>query len=257
MKKFIINFKICSKHVFIYYKMSMLKSNTDIEVKLNVGGVQYSASRNLLKTCFYFRDFAFSEDKVYFIDRDGQLFTHVLKFLRTLDKWVPPADVTLLSELLTEARFFSLVIMETKIREYFENEKSAGPIMVRLLHLKNGVDIQNTWNAPQEIEKLIDKLSEGRFSKPKILASIELVFSRITDALQAMGYGISHWHCYESTIEQGVVHIVYYEKNTTLLRQIELDKRLKNFYQIESPKFQVKSETFNHEIAENRKSNKN
>eukprot|EP00117_Sycon_ciliatum_P031964 scpid46596/ scgid24898/ FH protein interacting protein FIP2; BTB/POZ domain-containing protein At5g55000 len=84
-------------------------------IKLNVGGKLYSTSRTTLTSdtssmlaCMFsgrhnvHRD----ENGCIFIDRDGELFAHVLNWLRS--RTVPPLDPVTKAGLLTEAQYFQL-----------------------------------------------------------------------------------------------------------------------------------------------------
>mmetsp|Transcript_8789 Transcript_8789/g.27167 ORF Transcript_8789/g.27167 Transcript_8789/m.27167 type:complete len:688 (+) Transcript_8789:111-2174(+) len=85
-------------------------------VALNVGGVHYSTSRESLMKCHYFQvllggDFAEPSDEV-FVDRDGELFQHLLKFMRIGRR---PSESTMRKhrrELLAEAEFFGFVAFQ-------------------------------------------------------------------------------------------------------------------------------------------------
>jgi len=58
----------------------------------------------------------------YFIDRDGNMFRHVLNFLRT-STLVIPEDFDEVDLLLEEARFFELTLMVRALNEYKRRQK--------------------------------------------------------------------------------------------------------------------------------------
>jgi N-acetylneuraminic acid mutarotase len=86
-------------------------------VKLNVGGRTFTTSKttltryedSLLGRMFSGRhELAADEEGRAFIDRNGELFEHVLDFLREGPAWVMPDDGTLLLRLATEFDYFQL-----------------------------------------------------------------------------------------------------------------------------------------------------
>eukprot|EP00928_Gymnodinium_smaydae_P082018 TRINITY_DN65448_c0_g1_i1.p1 TRINITY_DN65448_c0_g1~~TRINITY_DN65448_c0_g1_i1.p1 ORF type:complete len:664 (-),score=93.59 TRINITY_DN65448_c0_g1_i1:175-2166(-) len=88
------------------------RRRTNNIVKLNVGGMRFTASRESLVKCAYFRtlfDGGFAtpdEDDELFVDRDGQVFHHMLNYMRTNRR---PSEVILKQykrELIAEAEFF-------------------------------------------------------------------------------------------------------------------------------------------------------
>jgi hypothetical protein len=98
-------------------------------IRLNVGGIHYDTARSTLcrvNGSMLERMFSGSIDSTrvdgrYFIDRDGSLFQHILRYLRDTDIWTPPSYVDVCRDLLREAQFFCLEplveILETAINE--------------------------------------------------------------------------------------------------------------------------------------------
>ena len=94
-------------------------------IKLNVGGVMYVTTRSTLCQPGSWFETMFSGkmepgiqiDGAYFIDRDGEMFRYVINYMRNLDKWLPPGDVEILSQLVNEAGFFCLEGMLEKIKK--------------------------------------------------------------------------------------------------------------------------------------------
>lgn len=83
-------------------------------IRLNVGGTTYITTKETL-TGSYFE--AMFSDKLkpgtlindaYFIDRNGQIFSYILDYLRDLDTWLPPSNPDLLRSIVQEARFYCL-----------------------------------------------------------------------------------------------------------------------------------------------------
>jgi hypothetical protein len=86
-------------------------------IKLNVGGRTYTTSKttltryddSLLGRMFSGRhDLATDEEGRVFVDRNGELFEHVLDFLREGTAWVAPEDTTLMIRLEKEFDYFQL-----------------------------------------------------------------------------------------------------------------------------------------------------
>ena len=91
-------------------------------IVLDVGGKRYATTISTLCSCpgmlsamFSRHTVAFEPDGSVFIDRNGDLFTHVLEFLRNASRWQPPADVDS-SALLNEAQYFGLQPMLDKLQ---------------------------------------------------------------------------------------------------------------------------------------------
>ncbi len=51
-------------------------------IKLNVGGKHFETTRETLELSSYFDNWEESKEDELFIDRDGEIFTHVLRLLR-------------------------------------------------------------------------------------------------------------------------------------------------------------------------------
>jgi len=91
-------------------------------IVLDVGGTRYATTVTTLCSCPGMLDSMFSQrhtvkferDGSVFIDRDGQLFEHVLAFLRNGSRWQPPASVDA-HALLNEAEYFALQPMALKL----------------------------------------------------------------------------------------------------------------------------------------------
>lgn len=85
-------------------------------IKLNVGGKKFFAKRETLCDSTYFKNLLGQADKntsfsekdkdEIFIDRDGNMFRHVLQYLRT--KTVYAYDMNTLTKLKVEAEYFGL-----------------------------------------------------------------------------------------------------------------------------------------------------
>jgi hypothetical protein len=98
-------------------------------IRLNVAGVHYDTTKSTLcrvSGSMLDRMFNGSIDSTqvdgrYFIDRDGSLFQHILRYLRDTNIWTPPSEVDVCRDLLREAQFFCLEplikILETAINE--------------------------------------------------------------------------------------------------------------------------------------------
>lgn len=86
-------------------------------VKLNVGGTIYETTLSTLRKEESFLSALFSgryevardeKDGSVFIDRDGQIFKHILNYLRRGRLLISETDSALAAELLDEARFFQI-----------------------------------------------------------------------------------------------------------------------------------------------------
>jgi len=81
----------------------------NILVKLNVGGSIFQTKRNNLAPCTLLNletQMRLSSGE-YFIDRDPELFKHIMKYLRDKNH-IPCGDENFLSELLTEAEYYGI-----------------------------------------------------------------------------------------------------------------------------------------------------
>lgn len=95
-------------------------------MKLNVGGVEYSASvRTLRSVTGAWFDRALSGavkvrvdgDGVYHVDRNGEMFAHVLDWLRSPEEWIAPEDADTLRRLRLEAEAYDLRELVTTIEQ--------------------------------------------------------------------------------------------------------------------------------------------
>jgi len=104
--------------------METLKQKWDKVVNLNVGGKKFAVSHttltkshpdSMLAVMFSGRHtITLDEQGFVFIDRDPDLFRHILSFLRFGDNWVMPEDDSRLMKLLRlEFDFFQIPFPET------------------------------------------------------------------------------------------------------------------------------------------------
>ncbi|CAF1567819.1 unnamed protein product, partial [Rotaria sp. Silwood1] len=134
-------------------------------VILNVGGEKYTTSVETLtseKDTFFTALFSKQwqierdpDDKSIFIDRDGQLFNHILAYLRT--NTVPInviEDETLLTSLISEAEYFSLHSL-MNILDPFSNGT--------LLHLDHKKKLNEFYGKNNQRWELIYKASRDGF----------------------------------------------------------------------------------------------
>lgn len=120
-------------------------------VSLNVGGTKYITSKLTLCTTHAqeqspssFFDIMFSGqmqsglliDDAIFIDRNGQLFQHVLDYLRNRDRWEAPEDPKLILDLITESDFFNLPGLIERIRVRIPPYRR--PFEIRMMTVSNG-----------------------------------------------------------------------------------------------------------------------
>jgi hypothetical protein len=105
--------------------------NLEEIVKLNVGEKQFVCKRSTLINCPYFsssfKNFVESKCDTLFIDRDGEAFYYILRYLRNLkyDFSFVPKDI--LVNLPAEMEFYGLDIPENLknvLKNVFENETS-------------------------------------------------------------------------------------------------------------------------------------
>ena len=98
-------------------ELKRLHQQQKSKVTLNVGGSLFTTSittlckyhDSMLATMFSGRHTLIAEsDGTYFIDRDGTYFNYILNYLRCGDDVVLEARPSVLSELLSEARFYQL-----------------------------------------------------------------------------------------------------------------------------------------------------
>jgi BTB/POZ domain len=101
-------------------------------VRLNVGGIMHITTKQTLLHPGSFFEMMFSQnmkpgtevDGALFLDRDGQLFSYVLGYLRNPDLWCPPSDSNIIGRLISEADYYCLsgmlAILTDLIPEQFE-----------------------------------------------------------------------------------------------------------------------------------------
>lgn len=85
-------------------------------IELNVGGTPYITTREtvcritgtMLESMFNGTHASTKLGSAYFIDRDGEIFRHILQYLRDGDAWNPPLDLDRIHEILREARFYCI-----------------------------------------------------------------------------------------------------------------------------------------------------
>lgn len=120
-------------------------------IVLDVGGTRYATTVTTLCSCPGMLDSMFSQrhtvaferDGSVFIDRDGQLFEHVLAFLRNGSRWQPPRKVDI-NALLNEAEYFALQPMALKLGGHdgsavtHENTVRVGPVLALVDPMKYG-----------------------------------------------------------------------------------------------------------------------
>lgn len=110
----------------------MKNLSSDTVIKLNIGGVPYYTYFDTLKRSSYFINLLNGEmeqktlvngDEI-FIDRSGQLFGHILEFLRTGSLGSVEDDIKMLCKIREEAEYYQLdELIETidgkiKIKQY-------------------------------------------------------------------------------------------------------------------------------------------
>lgn len=92
-------------------------------IHLNIGGSTFVTCKETLTASSSFFAAMFNDkmkpghilDGAIFIDRSGTLFSHVLDYLRKGERWEPPSDQDVFSNLLDEAEFFGVDGMIDKI----------------------------------------------------------------------------------------------------------------------------------------------
>uniref|UniRef100_A0A1B6IGI3 Potassium channel tetramerisation-type BTB domain-containing protein n=1 Tax=Homalodisca liturata TaxID=320908 RepID=A0A1B6IGI3_9HEMI len=87
-------------------------------ITLNIGGLLFATSANTIlryPDCLIAQDYR-TERTSYFYDRDGELFRHVLNYLR-VGKLLLPRSFDQLDQLKEEARFFELYSLHDDITE--------------------------------------------------------------------------------------------------------------------------------------------
>ena len=86
-------------------------------VKFNVGGTHYETSLSTLKNVpdnmlLRMVESPLEKGERIFIDRDGQLFAHILNYLRDVSIWTAPGDLSICAALVREASFYCLFNMK-------------------------------------------------------------------------------------------------------------------------------------------------
>lgn len=141
-------------------------------ITLNVGGTRFETTRSTLRGSSYFRAmfdanmYHFDEQGQLFIDRDGDLFLHILRFLRSNLR--PPQDIVEMHEeaLLHECAYFGVLDLANKIRgetcprdlrptdrQVYENENMASAnIIAREKILLNLFEQDLRTKAPQDLQ---------------------------------------------------------------------------------------------------------
>jgi len=110
-------------------KQSSMKPKTsevvydNILVKLNVGGAIFQTKRNNLAPCTLLNletqmRLASGE---YFIDRDPELFKHIMKYLRDTNH-IPNGDKNFLSELVMEAEYYGIHALARVLKQKINSE---------------------------------------------------------------------------------------------------------------------------------------
>lgn len=167
-------------------------------IKLNVGGIKYITTKTTL--CIY-ADSIFPkllDNKIpttkikdyYFLDRDGKLFNYILNFLRSSLEWECPHDLYLCKQLLTEAKFYQLSVLEKLLIEnieLLENEDDESEKVQNVLYGFSIVVIENEesnitlyyHNTPRTIRDYIDEISRD---------DIYNVITRIFNIVYNKGY---------------------------------------------------------------------
>lgn len=87
-------------------------------VTLSVGGIEYQTTQRTLSVCpdsllasIAQGNWQVDTKNRFFIDRDGELFAHILNFLRNNELLVPLDDPLLITKLLREAQFYQLQVL--------------------------------------------------------------------------------------------------------------------------------------------------
>lgn len=87
-------------------------------VTLSVGGMEYQTTQRTLSTCsdsllatIAAGHWPQDPQNRFFLDRDGELFAHILNFLRNNELLVPLDDPLLITKLLREAQFYQLQVL--------------------------------------------------------------------------------------------------------------------------------------------------
>jgi hypothetical protein len=103
----------------------MADQMSDAIIRLDVGGVHYTTTKStlcripssMLETMFNGSMDSQKVDGRYFIDRNGQLFQHILDYLRDGDAWTPPSDLDICRALHREAQFFCLSSLSDRLTQ--------------------------------------------------------------------------------------------------------------------------------------------
>lgn len=114
---FYINYVGINQSQHLFPLILIMKSlSSDTVIKLNIGGVPYYTYFDTLKRSSYFINLLNGEmeqktlvngDEI-FIDRSGQLFGHILEFLRTGSLGSVEDDIKMLCKIREEAEYYQL-----------------------------------------------------------------------------------------------------------------------------------------------------
>ena len=134
-------------------------------IHLNVGGVYYTTTKEtLISGSGYFSAMLSKHmepgqllDGGIFIDRNGDLFAHVLNYLRNRSNWSAPNDPKLILDLINEAEFFCVTGMLEKIKQRVPPKKVNFNIV---FHSDKGLRRIGVVNAPQIICKNVEFMTD-------------------------------------------------------------------------------------------------
>lgn len=149
-------------------------------IRLNVGGRKYDVSR---QTLLSYPDSMLTRlisdkfsstlvDGRFFIDRNGEIFSYILDYLRDRDSWQPPTDKDLLIRISQEARFYCLdpLVELTNLAEELAFWKKFPLVIIQIC--QNQVTKAKKWSistVPEnfltevtpELSKLNDRVEDG------------------------------------------------------------------------------------------------
>jgi len=137
----------------------------------------------------------------YFIDRDGNMFRHVLNFLRT-STLVIPEDFDEVDLLLEEARYFELTAMVRALTEYKRRQKGKRRCMASATIEQNGLITASTAGNSNEdqipvvVDCVIMNVSPDLGERVSLSSERQLLqelFPELTGALAGYRSGTTVW----------------------------------------------------------------
>jgi len=132
----------------------------------------------------------------YFIDRDGNMFRHVLNFLRT-SMLVIPEDFDEVDLLLEEAKYFELTAMLRALNEYKRRQKGKRAATRAVFNTEqNGISTNNGASVVDAVDCVIMNVSPDLGERVSLSAErllLQQLFPELSSALADYRSGTTVW----------------------------------------------------------------